>query len=84
MLGGHASTEKDSIYVWRKVVQGTAYSSYPGRANFLYISLQNVAKRQHQGQNVGSARRVSRLSESLFIDGKGTILAGPAFPHTNT
>ena len=79
MLGGSASTEKDPIYVWRKVVQGTSYSCYPGRANFLYMSLQNVAKRQHEGQNVGSARRVSRLSESLFIDGKGIILAGPAF-----
>lgn len=75
---------KDPIYVWRKVVQGTAYSSYPGRVNFLYMSLQNVAKRQHEGQNVGSARRVSRLSESLFFDGKGTLLAGPTFPHINT
>ena len=75
---------KDPIYVWRKVVQGTAYSSYPGRVNFLYMSLLNVAKRQHEGQNVGSARRVSRLSESLFFDGKGTLLAGPTFPHINT
>ena len=67
-----------------KSCSGTAYSSYPGRVNFLYMSLQNVAKRQHEGQNVGSARRVSRLSESLFFDDKGTLLAGPTFPHINT
>ena len=36
-----------------------AYPSYPGRANFSYISLQNVAKHLHEKQEVGSARRKS-------------------------
>ena len=35
--------------------------------NFSYISLQNVANRQHERQKVGLARRASRLSKSLFF-----------------
>ena len=44
-------------------VEGSpAYLSYPGRANFSYISLQNLANRSHEKQKVGSARRVTRLA----------------------
>ena len=39
-----------------------SYRSYPGRANFSYISLQNFTNRLHEKQNVGSARRVTRLA----------------------
>ena len=53
-------------------VEGSpAYPSYPGRANFSYISLQNLANRLHEKQKVGSARRV-------------TLLAGTTFLHINT
>ena len=60
------------------------YPSYPGRANFSYISLQNLANRLHEKQKVGSARRVIRLARSPFCDGRDTLLAGPTFLHINT
>ena len=61
-----------------------AYPSYPGRANFSYISLQNLANRLYEKQKVGSARRVTRLAGSPFCDGRVTLLAGPTFLHINT
>ena len=66
-------------------VEGSpAYPSYPGRANFSYISLQHLANRLHEKQKVGSARRVTRLAGSPFCDGRVTLLAGPTFLHINT
>ena len=66
-------------------VEGSpAYPSYPRRANFSYISLQNLANRLHEKQKVGSARRVTRLAGLLFCDGRVTLLAGPTFLHINT
>ena len=66
-------------------VEGSpAYPSYPGRANFSYISLQNLANRLHEKQKVGSARRVTRLAGLPFCDGRVTLLAGPTFLHINT
>ena len=59
-----------------------AYPSYPGRANFHYISLKNLANRLHEKQKVGSAGRVTRLAGSPFFDGRVTLLAGPTFLHT--
>ena len=61
-----------------------AYPSYPGRANFSYISLQNLANRLHEKQKVGSARRVTRLAGLPFCVGRVTLLAGPTFLHINT
>ena len=61
-----------------------AYPSYPGRANFSYISSQNLASRLHEKQKVGSAGRVTRLAGSPFFDGRVTLLAGPTFLHINT
>ena len=61
-----------------------AYPSYPGRANFSYISLQNLANRLHEKQKVGSARRVTRLAELPFCDVRVTLLAEPTFLHINT
>ena len=61
-----------------------AYPSYPGRANFSYISLQNLANHLHEKQKVGSAGRVTRLAGSSFFDGRVTLLAGPTFLHINT
>ena len=67
------------------MVEGSpAYPSYPGRANFSYISLQNLANRLHEKQKVGSARRVTRLAGLPFCDGRVTLLAGPTFLHINT
>ena len=61
-------------------VEGSpAYPSYPGRANFSYISLQNLANRLYEKQKVGLARRVTRLAGSSFCDGRVTLLAGPTF-----
>ena len=66
-------------------VEGSlAYPSYPGRANFSYISLQNLANRLHEKQKVGSAGRVTRLAGSPFFDGRVTLLAWPTFLHINT
>ena len=66
-------------------VEGSpAYPSYPGRANFSYISLQNLANRLHEKQKVGSARRVTRLAGLPFCDGGVTLPAGPTFIHINT
>ena len=66
-------------------VEGSlAYSSYPGRANFSYISLQNLANRLHEKQKVGSARRVTRLAGLPFCDGRVTLRAGSTFLHINT
>ena len=56
-------------------------------ANSSYISFQNFANRSHEKpgdrllekQKVGSARRVTRLAESPFFDGRITLLAWPAF-----
>ena len=50
-------------------VEGSpAYPSYPGRANFSYISLQNLVNRLNEKQKVslGSARGVTRLAGSPF------------------
>ena len=75
-------------FIWRKVVPGRrvlpAYPSYPGGANFSYISLQNLANRLHEKQKVGSARGVTRLAGLPFCDGRVTLLAGPTFLHINT
>ena len=49
-------------------VGSPAYPSYPGWANFSYISLQNLANRLHGKQKVGSARGVTRLAGSLFCE----------------
>ena len=66
-------------------VEGSlAYPSYPGRANFSYISLQNLANRLHEKQKVGSAGRVTCPAESPFFEGRVTLLAGPTFLHINT
>ena len=66
-------------------VEGSlAYPSYPGRANFSYISLQNLVNRLHEKQKVGSSGRMTCLAGSPFFDGRVTLLAGPTFLHINT
>ena len=69
------------------LVKGSSsYPSYPGRANFSYISLQNFTNRLHEKQTVGSARRVTRLAGSSSFDGRPrvTLLAGLAQPTINS
>ena len=46
------------------------YPSYPGRANFSYILLHNVAKRLHENQKVGLARVTPHLARSPFCGGR--------------
>ena len=66
-------------------VEGSpANPSYAGRANFSYISLQNLANRLYEKQKVSSARMVTRLAGSPFCDGRVALLAGPTFLHINT
>ena len=66
-------------------VEGSlAHPRYPGRANFSYISLQNLANRLHEKQKVGSSGRVTRLAGLPFFDGRVTLPAGPTFLHINT
>ena len=55
MLGPVYNGEKLS-----RVEGSLAYPSYPGRANFSYIFLQNLANRLHEKQKVGSAGGVAR------------------------
>ena len=60
-----------------------SYPSYPGQANFSYISLQNLTNRLHEKQKVGSARGMTGLAGSPSFDGRMTLLAEPTFPHIN-
>ena len=55
--------------------------AYPGRANFCYLYLQNVANRLHEKQKVDSARSVARLACLPFCDGIVTLLAAPTLGH---
>ena len=65
----------EEILSW---IEGSlAYPSYPRRATFSYISLQTLANRLHEKQRLGSVRRVTRLEESPFCDGRDTLLAEP-------
>ena len=65
--------------------QGSPFhSGYPERANFFYISLQNLASRLHEKQKLGLVRRVTRLAGSRFCDGRVTLLSGQVFLHINT
>ena len=72
-------------FIWRKVVPGRRVTRLPklpsGRANFSYISLQNLANRLHEKLKVGSAGRVTCLAWSPFFNGRVTLLAGPTFLH---
>ena len=68
--------------MWRKLVpvEGSlAYPSYPERANFFYISFQNLANHFHGRHKVGSAIRVSNLGGSPFLNGRLTLPAGPTY-----
>ena len=55
--------------------------AYPGRANFSYLYLQNVANRLQEKQKVDSVRSVARLACLPFCDGIVTLLAGPTLGH---
>ena len=67
-----------------RVKGSPSYPSYPGRANFSYISLQNFTNRLHEKQKADSAGRVTRLAGSPSFNGTVTVLAGPTFLHINT
>ena len=55
--------------------------AYPGRADFSYLYLQNVANRLHEKQKVDSARSMARLACLPFCDGIVSLLAGPTLGH---
>ena len=52
------------------------YPSYPGRANFSYILLQNLTKRLHENQKVGLARVTPHLA---VMEGRITLPPRPTF-----
>lgn len=52
-----------------RVKGSPCYLTSPGRANFSNISLQNFTNRLHGKQNVGAARKVTRLAGSPTFDG---------------
>ena len=60
--------------------ESTAYPSYPGRANFSYISLQNVVNRLHDKQIVGSARLVTLLTGLVSVE--EDVLRTDNVPHS--
>ena len=64
MYHGHI-TLRPCLYVEKlsRVERSPPYLSYPGRANFSYISLQNLVNRLHEKQKVGLARSVTLLAE---------------------
>ena len=66
------------------VKESPSHPSYPGRANFSYIFLQNLTNRLHEKQKFGSAKRVTRLAGSPSFVGRVTLLAGPTFLRINT
>ena len=44
----------------------SAHPSYPGLANYSYVSFQSATNLLHKKHNVGSARRVTRLAGTTF------------------
>ena len=65
------------LYEEKRRPEGSlAYPSYPaGRANFWYISLQNLTSCLHEKH---------RLAGSSFVDGRAILLAVPTRLHINT
>ena len=60
-----------------------AFSRYPGRANFPYISLENSSNRFYAKHRLSSAgtRRATRLAGPLTFEGRVTLLPGKTFCH---
>ena len=71
----------DSDPVRSRVEGSPAFSRYPGRANFPYISLENSSNRFYAKYRLGSAgtKRVTRLAGSLAFEGRVTLLLGKIF-----
>ena len=68
----------------RSRVEGSpAFSRYPARANFPYISLENSSNRFYTKHRLGSAgtRRATRLAGPLAFEGRVTLLPGKTFCH---
>ena len=73
----------DSDPVRSRVEGSPAFSRYPGRTNFPYISLENSSNRFYAKHRLGSAetRRAIRLAGSLAFEGRITLLPGKTFCH---
>ena len=71
----------DSEPVKSRVEGSPAFSRYPGRANFSYISLENSSNRfyaKHRLSSTGT-RRATRLAGPLAFEGRVTVLPGKTF-----
>ena len=77
----------DSDPVRSRVEGSPASSRYPGRVNFLYISLENSSNRLYAKHRLGSARtrRANFLSygRSVKLTGTMTLLTATTFVHVN-
>ena len=73
----------DSDPVRSRVEGSPAFSRYPGRANFAYISLENSSNRFYEKHRLGSAgtKRDTRLAGPLSFEGRVTLLPGKTFCH---
>lgn len=71
-----------ALFGWRKLVSGKVATRVP--EVLTYNSLQNLANRLREKQNVGSARRVTHQPGLPFIDGSVILLEGPTFLHIKT
>ena len=77
-------TSSKAAFTWRKVKGLPSYPNYPERANFSYISLQNLTNRLHEKQKDGWVRRVNCLAGSPSFDGSVSLLAMPTLLYINT
>ena len=70
----------DSEPVRSRVEGSSAFSRYPGRANFPYISMENSSNRFYAKHRLGSAgtKRVTRLA-GLAFESRVTFLPGKMF-----
>ena len=71
----------DSDPVRSRVEGSPAFSRYPGRADFPYISLENSSNRFYVTHKPGLAgtRRATRLARPLAFEGGVTLLPGKIF-----
>ena len=70
-------TSSKAPFTWRKVKGLPSYPNYPERANFSYISLQNLTNCLREKQKDGWVRRVTCLAGSPPFDGSVSLLAKP-------
>ena len=77
-------TSSKAPFTWRKVKGLPSFPNYPERANFSYISLQNLTNCLHEKQKDRWVRRVNCLAGSPSSDSSVSLLARPTLLYINT